>query len=86
MSAILFLNNPKLSLLLSTILDSDIGIFASVSPSLSLQLDVQELLTGGPNGTKDARLKRRGLAAGEWQVASGIAGGSIERQPATVTC
>ena len=53
MAAVLHLKNPKLSLPLSTVLDSDIGIFASVSPSLSLQLDVRELLTGGPNGTKD---------------------------------
>lgn len=47
------LKKSEVSLPLSTVLDSDISIFTSVSPSLSLQLDVRELLTGGPNGTKD---------------------------------
>jgi len=47
------LKKPKARSTLSTVLDSDISIFAPVSPSLSLQLDVRELLTGGPNGTKD---------------------------------
>jgi hypothetical protein len=47
------LKKPKALPTLSTVLDSDISIFAPVSPSLSLQLDVRELLTGGPNGTKD---------------------------------
>ena len=51
--AVLHLKKPKALPTLSTVLDSDIDIFAPVSPSLSLQLDVRELLTGGPNGTKD---------------------------------
>src|SRR5579859_5608421 len=44
---------PKALPTLSTVPDSDVSVFAPVSPSLSLQLDVRELLTGGPNGTKD---------------------------------